>query len=95
MIDYKIHKIIEKDGKKIVVYRIYEGEVTTENESLPQSMKPTPVKRYRRTKLLGEKHREYTTDLDTREQLNKELDTEAKRLSKEVIDEQKHASVRR
>ena len=54
MYDYKVSKEIQKDGEPtLVVISIYEGDVTTEDET-GADLKLVPVTRYRRTKKVGD-----------------------------------------
>lgn len=53
MTDYKITSTSEDRGILTVNIRMYEGDVTTENEIV--NGKSVPVTRYRRTKVLGSK----------------------------------------
>jgi hypothetical protein len=57
--DYKIASIRQQvDDSWIVVFRIYEGDITTEVEEDPD-LGMVPVTRYRRTALLSEERRRF------------------------------------
>ena len=91
MIDYKFHEMVDNGADISVTYRIYEGAITTENEFDILKGKDVPIKRYRRTAMLGEKTAVYLKSDDIRQKLNLVLDAEATKRGDVVIDEQKNA----
>lgn len=53
--DYKIISTLEDRGLLTVKIRVYEGDITTEDEYDITKKSFVPVTRYRRTKVIGEK----------------------------------------
>ena len=92
--DYKIVRKTVNGNKTIITARMYEGDVTTEKEMNPETMKLVDVTRYRRTKMLKEvEYIEPTkqTDEETRTYLNDKLKIEVP--TKIPIDEQDNAKI--
>lgn len=85
--DYKISRTKTlPDGTLEVVYRVYEGDVTTGDEPGELGGKMVPITRYRRTKMI----KEYTVIVKDSPEIHVKAKEElAKDSTRSPIDEQK------
>lgn len=90
MTDFKINSIIQNEKGKTVVFSIYQGAITTEDEWDDKTKSLQPVTRYRRTEKLLTQMINLGVDSDIRSELKNKLAERAALLKTEVIPQQKN-----